>query len=273
MIIDCLLHVHSSFSYDSKTDLPDIARVARREGIGCVLMSEHNNFMTPSSFAALVRRCEELSDDGLLVIPGLELAFDSNRIHLLAYGVRDFLSSTGDVSFGSLVRDIHRSGGIAVLAHPSHRQASSRLTAEELLELDGIEVWNIKNGNRFVPMIQDIELLKDVRQRAPRGIHAFGGLDWHHLERFTRIVLRVETAVRSRDAILQALAAGRFTIQCGRVSVPASGLLDASRIRLFDLAARSLVQGRRVGLRWQSRLERLGFKTPRLLAAAARRLF
>ena len=61
MSIDCLLHVHSSFSYDSKTDLAVIAARARQEGIRCVLMAEHNNFMNEEQTAALVQRCAELS--------------------------------------------------------------------------------------------------------------------------------------------------------------------------------------------------------------------
>jgi histidinol phosphatase-like PHP family hydrolase len=58
MTINCLLHVHSSFSYDSKTDLADIARTAREHGFSCVLMSEHNNFMDAAAVSALVQRCQ-----------------------------------------------------------------------------------------------------------------------------------------------------------------------------------------------------------------------
>ena len=93
MTIDCLLHVHSSFSYDSKTDLADIARIAKAQDIRCVLMSVHKNKMDAAQMRAFVARCEALSDEQLLIVPGLELSFDDNYVHLLAFGVRDFIDS------------------------------------------------------------------------------------------------------------------------------------------------------------------------------------
>jgi predicted metal-dependent phosphoesterase TrpH len=54
MTVDCLLHVHSSFSYDSRTPLAEIAAIARRNGYRCVLMSEHNNTLDQPRMEALV---------------------------------------------------------------------------------------------------------------------------------------------------------------------------------------------------------------------------
>jgi hypothetical protein len=273
MTIDCLLHVHSSFSYDSKTDLAVIAARARQEGIRCVLMAEHNNFMNEEQTAALVRRCAELSDEALLVVPGLELAFSANRIHLLAFGVRHYIdSSSNDVSFASLIDRIHAEDGIAVLAHPSHRQASTLIDPQDLQRLDGIEIWNVKNGNRFVPTTPDLRLLHGVRAAGGQAF-GFAGLDWHHANKFCRLVLRVEAPELSRDAVFTALRQGRFSVQGRFVRVPAAGEDRSVRLAGYHAFSRLMHTSQRTAYRWQSALERKGVRIPNLVIAAARRIF
>ena len=273
MIINCLLHVHSSFSYDSRTDLADIARVARKYGYRAVLMSEHNNRMGHEEMAAFVRRCDELSDDQLLIIPGLELAFDHNRVHLLAYGIRTYIDSThAGCTFKSLVEAVRQAGGVAVLAHPSHRQAIERLCAEDCRALDGIEIWNVKNGNRFVPTASDLRLLEQIRNGGGQPF-AFAGVDWHHLANFSPLVVRLEAPVATCTSVLANLRAGHFTIGGRFFSVPSSGDTRAMRLTFYDVTGRTLETSRRAAYRWQAKLERRGFKTPRVIAAAARRLF
>ena len=273
MTIDCLLHVHSSFSYDSKTDLADIARIAKAQGIRCVLMSEHNNKMDAAQMRAFVARCEALSDEQLLIVPGLELSFDDNYVHLLAFGVRDFIDSFAPgCTFVSLIDAVRRAGGLAVLAHPSHRKAVGRIRPEDLERLDGIEVWNVKSGNRFVPTYVDIRTLESVRRANPRSL-AFAGLDWHHLNRFSRLVLRLETPSLTREAVLGSLKAGAYTIRSGAVSVPATRALTGGRWRLFGLVSRGIAGARRTAYRWQARLESRGLVTPPAVRALARRFF
>ena len=273
MTVDCLVHVHSSFSYDSKTDLADIARVARAHGIRCVLMSEHNNFMTAADMERFVKRCDELSDDALLIVPGLELAFDANRIHLLAFGVRKYIGSVGpECTFASLVTAIREAGGVAVLAHPSHRQAIERIDPGDLDALDGIEIWNVKNGNRFFPTTADVVTLHNARKRSARPL-AFAGVDWHHLDKFARVVLRVDTPGLRAGEVLQALRAGTFSIRGGLAAVPSTGEIGRSRALVYRATSAGLKKVRTTAYRWQSSLERKGFTTPRLLKDAARRLF
>ena len=273
MTIDCLLHVHSSFSYDSKTDLADIARTAKRHGISCVLMSEHNNRLDAAQVAAFVTRCEALSDETLLIVPGLELAFDANRVHLLAYGIRQFVDSTApSCTIRGLIDEVHALGGLAVLAHPSHRQAVERVPDDDLRRLDGIEVWNVKNGNRFVPMSSDLELLNRVRQADGRAF-AFGGLDWHHLNRFTPFVLRVDVAALTERAVLDALRAGRFVIRGRYVSVPSTGEQRPARMSLYGGVSAAFKATSRTAYRWQSAIERRGIRVPGVVTAIARRVF
>jgi len=273
MTIDCLLHVHSSFSYDSRTDLADIAATARQYGFACVLMSEHNNRMDHEQMRAFVRRCDELSDDRLLIVPGLELAFDSNRVHLLAYGVRTFIESTGpQCTFRSLIRAVQEAGGLAILAHPSHRQAIERLTAADVEGLNGIEIWNVKNGNRFCPSGRDLRTLQQLRAQRER-VFGFAGVDWHHLASFEPLAVRMDTPDVTRDSILETLKNGRFTVRGRFVTLGSTGETRAGRLAVYTLGSSALLRAREVAYRWQARLERHGVRTPRALAAVARRFF
>jgi len=271
--VDCLLHVHSSFSYDSKTDLTDIARIARCHGIRCVLVTEHNNQMSVSLMEPFVARCAALSDEQLLIIPGLELAFDSNRVHLLAYGVREYIHSTAPgCTFESLVEAIRKAGGVAVLAHPSHRQAVSRIDPRALRSLDGIEIWNVKNGNRFFPTVSDVTLLRSVRADAAH-VFGFAGLDWHHLNKFSRLVHRLDVPALTAHDVLRSLRAGAFEVRGGWVTLPATGETRRGRALLYKLGSQVLPAARHLAYRWQFKLERNGFRTPDIVKAVARRLF
>jgi hypothetical protein len=273
MTIKCLLHVHSSFSYDSRTDLTDIAATARRHGFRAVLMSEHNNRLDAEQVAAFVERCDALSDDDLLIVPGLELSFDSNCVHLLAYGVRTFIDSFGEgCTFQGLVQAAHDAGGLAVLAHPSHRQAFGRLSPEDLQHLDGVEIWNVKNGNRFVPTPAEIRLLGRLRANGGRQ-YGFGGLDWHHLVKFFPLAVEVATEDLTWPALRAALRAGRFRTHGGLASISAAGETGTAWIALYGMAANGIVRTRTAAYRIQHGLEQRGFKTPSVITAIARRLF
>jgi hypothetical protein len=236
-------------------------------------MSEHNNRMNPEQMNALVQRCQELSDERLLIIPGLELAYDANRVHLLAYGITRFIDSTGpDLAIRSLIDAVHGAGGLAVLAHPSHRKAFERLGPDDLAQLDGIEIWNVKNGNRFVPCGSDLRLLERVRRSGGRAF-GFGGLDWHHLNKFVPFVLTVDSTTLTKGAVLQALRDGQFTVRGEYVQVPAIGDVRRVPLWVYDTTSRTLAATLRRGYRWQSALERRGIRIPRVLVAAARRVF
>ncbi len=273
MTVDCLLHVHSSFSYDSRTDLAEVAALARLHRRQCVLMTEHNNTLDQSKVDALVARCAALSDASLLIVPGLELAFDSNRVHLLAFGITRFISSVDPgCTFRSLIDEIHRSGGLAVLAHPSHRQALERVSTEDLSRLDGIEVWNVKNGNRFCPDAGELKALGRTRATSST-VWAFAGLDLHHPRQFATLTTRIETERLTADAVLTELRCGRFTINGPLATIGPDGTVGALRLVAFGLVANGLKRSRASAYRCQRWIERKGFKTPRAIAAIGRRLF
>jgi hypothetical protein len=208
-----------------------------------------------------------------LIVPGLELSFDENYVHLLAFGISEFIDSfVPGCTFQSLIESVHLAGGIAVLAHPSHRKAVDRLQGQDLAQLDGIEIWNVKSGNRYLPTRADMFTLESVRGRNP-GSLAFAGLDWHYLHKFSRLVFRVEVPALTREAVLEGLKAGAYSIHNGIVTVPSTGSLQRGKWRLFGLVSQALASARKTAYRWQATLEARGVTPPPIISALARRLF
>ena len=160
-----------------------------------------------------------------------------------------------------------------MLAHPSHRDAANRVDPQDLCALDGVEIWNVKNGNKFFPTVSDAALLQRVRAEGRRPTFAYAGLDWHHLNKFTPLVLRVDTESLTADHVLRCLRTGAFTIESARVTVRSTGEIGRARAFVYGAVERGLKNIRRVGYRWQSSLERRGFKSPRFIIDAARRFF
>lgn len=271
MIVDCLAHVHSSLSYDSPTDLADVAAIARRTGIGCVLMSEHNNTLDSRKVAELVARCRDLSSESCLLVPGLELSLDENRVHVLAYGVREYIASPPGLDLAPLVQRIHQLGGIAVLAHPAHKTAWRRVNPEDLHRLDGVEIWNVKNASRLFPHADDVALVRSLRQSGVR-VAAFAGLDWHHLAHFERLVLRLEVDRLEAPAVLSQLRLGQFSIHGRYASFRQDSDLGVLKRTAYLAATRTVLPLRRKAYVWQARLKRSGVGTPRALAKVARRI-
>jgi len=272
VIVDCLAHVHSSFSYDSPTDLGEIAEMARRHRIQCVLMSEHNNTLDRDQVGRLIDRCAEVSTPDCLVVPGLELSLDENRVHLLAYGVREFIPSLHERALKGLIRQVHQAGGVAVLAHPSHKAALTRLDPDDLRGLDGMEIWNVRNGARFFPHADELAGLAALRRRGV-GLAAFAGLDWHYLRQFERLVLRVEVDALCATNVLAELKAGRFSIH-GRLVAFRQDRHSGVLLRTASsVSTRTLLPLRRAAYRWQARLEQRGWRAPAALTSVARRIF
>jgi hypothetical protein len=273
MIIDCLVHTHSSVSYDGESDLAEVARVARDRGFSCMLMSEHNNTLDDAQVKAFAARCRDLSDDTLLIIPGLELSYDQNRVHLLAYGIDEFIESmSGASTFRELVHAIHERGGVAVLAHPTYKRAIDRLTFEDLTELDGIEIWNTRNGNRFCPNAEELRALRRLQEVRPR-MAGFGGVDLHYVSKFPRLVTRLDVQALTCNDVLNSLRAGAFSVNGEYVSVDGHGERRAPRLWAYSVMAHGMVRSRRFAYRLQGWLEKKGFQSPRVLVQVGRSLF
>ena len=118
MIID--MHSHSVFSDDSRATVEQyakwISKVVKKKGaLDAIVLTEHRGFDKDGDYSEL----EEEYD--IRIFKATEL--DTNRGHILLYGVNDYLLNKFDftdvtMDAVSLVREAKASGAFAVPAHP-----------------------------------------------------------------------------------------------------------------------------------------------------------
>jgi hypothetical protein len=225
-----VFHVHSVFS-DGEEPLERLTEVFRDSGMSFAAVSDHAEVFDASRMERYVSLCETLSDDRFLVIPGLEFALRGGHIHILGYGI------THRVRFfhmEELVDGIHQEGGIAVLAHPP--AGATNMIASIKGKLDGIEVWNGRYDGVYSPRADSFQLLRRVRSQNVKA-SAYCGIDLHKMSQARRpIYAEIDTETLDRDAILNALRSGRFTLRGGNITIPSSG--DLSFIQELSIAVR-----------------------------------
>ncbi|MGW3072023.1 MULTISPECIES: CehA/McbA family metallohydrolase [unclassified Kitasatospora] len=224
---DCHLHtVHS----DGRREPEEVAAGARAAGLDFIVSTDHN---TSSSHAAW----GPLAGPDLLILPGEEIT--TRNGHWLALGLKpgqfvDWRYRSRDEEYPRFVRQVHRSGGLVVPAHPycPYVACQWKFGYEEA---DAVEVWN-------GPWTYDDESAVDtwdgrlaVALREGRSwLPALGNSDAHSEP---QVIGSPHTVVLAedltRDAILDGLRAGR------------SWLAESSAVTL-DLTVTG--HGRRAGI-------------------------
>ena len=128
------LHVHTCFSSDGKTTPEQLVEAAVKHGIGCIAVSDHNEF----------KAYEILKDNkDVIIIPAEEVS--SAEGHIIGLGI-DRLIPPGR-SIQETIDLIHEAGGYAVAVHPYRKW--SGLGEENTLKYD-FDAIEARNG-RSVP--------------------------------------------------------------------------------------------------------------------------
>jgi hypothetical protein len=163
-------HVHSKWSYDGSWSLEALSAKFRDRGCRILMMTEHDRGFSESRLDLYRTACAQASSDKILIVPGIEYSDAANRIHVLVWGKVPFLGE--GLPTGEMLQAVKAAGGLAVLAHPSRRDAWKSFEPAWAQRLLGIEVWNRKYDG-WAPS-----------QTAPALLHAahavpFVGLDFH----------------------------------------------------------------------------------------------
>lgn len=183
------LHIHSTFS-DGKADFKDIVESAKNQGYTRISITDHNT----------VEGHKLYKDDILITGVEFDCWFGYVFIHLLAYNIdvnhpalTPFLAkikaeTEGDLirlfskrNVPNLIKAIHESGGIAVLAHPACYWA---LSLEGLVKklmnvgLDGIEVYYPYPRFRKIVKFHSSKDVMKIAEKYPQLIKT-GGTDFH----------------------------------------------------------------------------------------------
>jgi hypothetical protein len=184
MIVKAVTHIHSAWSYDGNWDLSRIAGFFGRLGYDLVLTAEHDRTFDHQRWEDYKKACSEASSKNTLIIPGIEYSDANNDIHVLAWGVSEFLGS--NQSTGDILKKASEKNGICVLAHPSRRKAWQKIDSSWLPLFHGIELWNRKFDG-IAPSREASDLLKSFSKATP-----FVALDFHRINQFFPLSMMIQ---------------------------------------------------------------------------------
>lgn len=185
------LHIHSVFSSDGKSAVSDIINRAADIGLGCIAITDHNNF---EAYAIA-------KDNGrVIVIPGVEVS--SEEGHILAYGVdRNIPRGLG---IKDTIEAIHEAGGYAFAAHP-YRWWSGLGEKNTLnYDFDGTEARNARSTPRSNKRSE--ALAKSI------GKPISAGSDAHSLLRIGEGYVELPDGISSWQEALAAIMEGRAMV-------------------------------------------------------------
>ena len=132
------LHVHTMFSKDGRTTMEELLEYAERMGIGCIAVTDHNEF----------RAHELLKDNGrVIIIPAEEVS--SAEGHIIALGIDRLIPR--DLPIQETIDRIHEAGGYAFAAHPYRWWSGLGEKNTLAYPFDGIEARNgrsVPSANR-----------------------------------------------------------------------------------------------------------------------------
>ena len=140
MSVLAVSHVHSSWSYDGKWSIADLATAFTQRGYRIMMTTEHDRGFSESRLAEYRRECAACCTDNLFVLPGIEYSDAENRVHVLVWGPVPFLGE--GLATDQLLEAVAHHGGVAVLAHPERREVLELFKPVWQPYLLGIEVWN-----------------------------------------------------------------------------------------------------------------------------------
>ncbi len=133
MIAD--LHVHSSYSFDSRLTPKKIVRACIRKGLDVIAVVDHNTVR-----GGLAARMAA-HGTGLTVIPGIEVKTDMGD--LIGLFDEEEVKARG---FAEALDEIRDMGGLTVLPHPYRGHPEVERLAEKV---DALEVFNARTPRRL----------------------------------------------------------------------------------------------------------------------------
>jgi predicted metal-dependent phosphoesterase TrpH len=199
------LHVHAFLS-DGVLSPFGLWWLAKRRGLDVIAITNHNG-VTGGKIGARISKV--LGPP--LIIPGQEVTLA--QLHILAIGISSTISTK--LSPRAVMAEIHRQGGVAILAHP--RDRAIQLLIAESAAPDGIERRNRDDD-------PDASALDRIREQAHEGpIFRAANSDYHWLSSlgYQRNLIFADSA--STRAVIMALRQRRV------VAVDSSGLWYGDR--------------------------------------------
>ncbi len=209
-MVKAVLHAHSVWSYDGSWELPAIARLFGRMGADVVMMTEHDTGFDPARFAEYRAACADASTSRCTLVPGIEYSSPGNDIHILTWGLTEFLAEHRPVT--ETLSAVAEAGGATIFAHPVRRDAWKQFDPAWVPLLSGIELWNRKSDG-LRPGEQARRLIRET------GLPATVGCDFHKAKHYYPLSHRIPTS-GAPDALETDLVA---SIRQGKIRPQAFG--------------------------------------------------
>jgi predicted metal-dependent phosphoesterase TrpH len=132
------LHMHTSWSHDCGTEVPELLEHAQAEELGAIAVTDHNVFAGAKEAAALAAGTD------LVVIPGEEIKTDGQG-EVIGLFLQEEIPRGR--SFADTLAAIREQGGIVYLPHPFdrlHAIPEPVTLHRHLAEVDVLEVYNAR---------------------------------------------------------------------------------------------------------------------------------
>jgi hypothetical protein len=235
-------HIHSDWSYDGKWSLAALVAKFERRGYRILMVTDHDRGFSELRHRQHREACLAASSERMSVLPGIEYSDASNIIHVLVWGPVPFLGE--GVPTLDVLKAVRATNGIAVLAHPSRREAWRLVEHAWADYLLGIEVWNRKTDG-WAPSSAASRLIKGA------SVVPFVGLDFHDRKQFFPLTMQIDirSSMIDEDSVLESLRRRRccacvFGVPLNRGfyrwTIPALKTAESSRRFLARMYKRSV---------------------------------
>jgi hypothetical protein len=226
-------HVHSKWSYDGSWSLEALRVRFGRHGYRVLMMTEHDRGFTAARLDEYREACSQASSNKILVLPGIEYSEATNRVHVLVWGPVPFLGE--GLPTTEMLEGVKAANGLAVLAHPSRRDAWKSFEPSWADRLLGIEVWNRKYDG-WAPS----QIAPALVQMA--GAISFVGLDFHTLRQSFPLAMALDVHGEvSEETVLDSLRSRRCSARVFRLSLNQNMVHKA--LPVLNMAERSRKMG------------------------------
>jgi hypothetical protein len=236
-------HVHSKWSYDGSWSLEALSARFGSRGYRLLMMTEHDRGFTAARLDQYRKACSQASSSEFLVMPGIEYSDAANRVHVLVWGPVPFLGEGLPTS--EMLEAVKAATGLAVLAHPSRRDAWKSFEPSWADRLLGIEVWNRKYDgwapSRTAPALVQMA-----------GAIPFVGLDFHTQRQSFPLAMELDVQGEvSEETVLDSLRSRRCNARAFRLSLSQNMVRKA--LPVLNMAERSRKMGASIAKRSRGR--------------------
>jgi 3',5'-nucleoside bisphosphate phosphatase len=217
----CDFHIHTTWS-DGMYSVADVIQMYGEAGFDVIAITDHvldsasllkaeqeqgqNCYVEKQQYIRYMRELWGAAfyaweAYNMLVIPGIELTNNTEKYHILALDIKEYISPDLDVE--EILHEIKSQGGISVACHPHIRNHSGESPSEYLWSnMDRFstmfDAWEVANRDDLFNIIG----LKKFHYLANSDFHEERHLkSWKTLLRCAKNTEAVKEAIRKNDAV------------------------------------------------------------------------